>query len=69
VRKLLSGRRLAWLIAGCSLGLFATNANAQSSDAIQWSITPYIWASDTTVEQLSRDIATALVAASAESPR
>jgi len=53
--NLLSGRRLAWLIASCSVGLFAANANAQSGDAIQWSVTPYIWASDTSVDLTFRD--------------
>ena len=41
---------LPLLIAHCSFGLFAANANAQSSDAAQWSITPYIWASDTSLD-------------------
>ena len=53
--KILSGRWLAWLIASCSVGLFTTNANAQSGDAIQWSVTPYIWASDTSVDLTFRD--------------
>jgi hypothetical protein len=30
--------------------LFAANANAQSGDANNWSITPYIWASDTSLD-------------------
>jgi hypothetical protein len=30
--------------------LFTANANAQTSDAIQWSFIPYIWASDTSLD-------------------
>jgi hypothetical protein len=36
------------------LGAFST-ASAQSSDGTQWSITPYIWASATTVDLTFRD--------------
>ena len=31
------------------LGSFSI-ASAQSSDGMQWSVTPYMWASDTTVD-------------------
>ena len=49
-RKKLFGQLLPLLIAHCSLALFAANANAQSSDATQWSITPYIWATNTSLD-------------------
>ena len=54
-RKALSGQLLPLLISHCSFVLFAANANAQASDATQWSITPYIWATDTTVDLTFRD--------------
>ena len=41
-------------VAQCTLILFAANANAQGGDT-EWSITPYIWASDTTVDITFRD--------------
>jgi len=55
MQKILSGRRLALLIAHCSLIFYAANADAQSGNAIQWSVTPYIWASDTSVDLTFRD--------------
>ena len=55
MRKTLSGRRLALLIAHCGFVFCVANANAQSGDAIQWSVIPYIWASDTTVDLTFRD--------------
>ncbi len=36
------------------LGAFST-ASAQNSDSTQWSVTPYIWATDTTVDLTFRD--------------
>jgi len=42
------------LIHLAMLGAFST-ASAQSSDGMQWSVTPYIWASDTTVDLTFRD--------------
>ncbi len=42
--------RLKYIFAWCLFTLFAANANAQSSDGAQWSITPYIWASDTSMD-------------------
>ncbi len=50
MRKKLSRQLLPLLIAHCSLALFAANANAQNSDAMQWSVTPYIWATDTSLD-------------------
>ena len=38
---------LSLLIAHASFALFAANANAQSGGAANWSVTPYVWASDT----------------------
>jgi hypothetical protein len=49
-QKRLSGQLLLLLIAHCGVALFAANTNAQSSDGAQWSITPYIWASDTSLD-------------------
>ena len=49
-RKELTGQLLQLLIVYCSSGLFATNANAQTGDANHWSITPYIWGSDTSLD-------------------
>ena len=49
-QKRLSGQLLLLLIAHCGVALFAPNANAQSSDRTQWSITPYVWASDTSLD-------------------
>ncbi len=49
-RRELLGQLLPLLIAHCSFALSAANANAQSGDATQWSITPYIWASDTSLD-------------------
>ena len=46
---------LPLLIVISSLVLFASQAQAQNSDSAQWSITPYIWASDTTVDITFRD--------------
>ncbi len=42
--------RLKYIFAWCLFTLFAANANAQSSDRAQWSFTPYIWASDTSMD-------------------
>ena len=42
--------RQIYIYAWCLFTLFAANANAQSSDGAQWSITPYIWASDTSMD-------------------
>ncbi len=53
-RKQLLGKLLLLLIAHCSFVLFVANANAQSSDA-GWSVTPYIWATDTSVDLIFRD--------------
>ncbi len=50
MRKKLSRQLLPLLIVQCNLALFAANANAQSSDATQWSVTPYIWGSDTSLD-------------------
>lgn len=55
MHRTLSGRRLALLFATCSFSLFATTTNAQSDDAIQWSVTPYLWATNTTVDLTFRD--------------
>ncbi len=54
-RKNLLRQLLPLLIAHCSIGLFAANANAQSGDATHWSVTPYIWATDTSVDLTFRD--------------
>jgi hypothetical protein len=43
------------LVACCGVAFFATNANAQSDDATRWSISPYIWGSNTTVDLTFRD--------------
>ena len=43
------------LIAHGSLALFAANAIAQTGDATHWSVTPYIWATNTTVDLTIRD--------------
>jgi len=42
-------------IAHCSVALFATNANAQSGDGDNWSVTPYLWATNTSVDLTFRD--------------
>jgi len=42
------------LIAHCSIFLFATTASAQSGE-VKWSVTPYLWASDTSVDLTFRD--------------
>ncbi len=42
--------RQIYIYAWCLFTLLAANANAQSSDGAQWSITPYIWASDTSMD-------------------
>ncbi len=49
-QKRLSGQLLLLLIAHCGVALFAANANAQSSGDAHWSVTPYIWASDTSLD-------------------
>jgi len=49
-RKELLGQLLPLLIAHGSFALIAANANAQTSDANHWSVTPYIWASDTSLD-------------------
>ncbi len=50
-RKELLGQLLPLLIAHCSFALFAANANAQTGGGdAQWSVTPYIWASDTSLD-------------------
>ena len=49
-RKGLFGKVLPLLIAHGSFAMFATNANAQTGDVAHWSITPYIWASDTSLD-------------------
>ncbi len=49
-RKKLSGQMLPLLIAHCGFGLFAATANAQSGGNAHWSVTPYIWASDTSLD-------------------
>lgn len=46
---------LPLLIAHSSLAVFAANANAQSSEPIYWSVTPYVWATDTSVDLTFRD--------------
>ncbi len=42
--------RKKYLSALCFFTLFAANANAQTRDATQWSVTPYIWATDTSLD-------------------
>jgi len=37
------------LIAHCSIALFAATANAQNGGDAHWSVIPYIWASDTSL--------------------
>ncbi len=49
-RKELLGQLLPLLIAHGSFALFAANANAQTDGDAQWSVTPYIWASDTSLD-------------------
>ncbi len=48
-RKIVLGQMLPLLVASCSFALFAANAHAQASGA-HWSVTPYIWASDTSLD-------------------
>ena len=43
------------LLAGAAIGLAPAGAEAQSSDQMQWSITPYVWASNTAVDLSFRD--------------
>jgi len=50
-----SRRILPLLAAHFGIALFATNADAQSGNSIQWSVTPYIWASDTSLDLSLRD--------------
>ncbi len=54
-RKGLSGRLLPLLIALGSFALLAATANAQTGDATHWSVTPYLWATDTSVNLTFRD--------------
>ena len=42
--------RQNYFLAWCLFTLFTADANAQSSDRTQWSITPYVWASDTSLD-------------------
>ena len=42
--------RRKYIFAWCLFTLFAANANAQGSEGTQWSITPYIWATDTSMD-------------------
>lgn len=53
-RKDLLKQLLPLLIVSSGVAMFATNANAQAGDT-QWSVTPYVWASDTTVDLTFRD--------------
>ncbi len=39
-----------YIFTWCLFTLFAANANAQSSEGAQWSITPYVWALDTSLD-------------------
>ena len=49
-QKRSSRQILLLLLVHFGFGLFAANSNAQSSGGTQWSITPYIWASDTSLD-------------------
>ena len=49
-RKELLGQLLPFLIAHGSFVLFVANANAQTGGDAHWSVTPYIWASDTSLD-------------------
>ena len=42
--------RQKYILAWCLFTLFAVDANAQSSGGAKWSIIPYIWASDTSLD-------------------
>ena len=42
--------RQIYIYAWCFCTLFAANANAQSGGDARWSITPYVWASDTSLD-------------------
>ncbi|MEJ2256714.1 MAG: hypothetical protein P8X98_06845 [Woeseiaceae bacterium] len=44
-----------FVIAGFAAALCAPGANANAQEALQWSVTPYLWASDTTVDLTIRD--------------
>jgi hypothetical protein len=41
---------LLLLVAHFGIALFAANANAQTGDGAQWSVSPYFWASDTSLD-------------------
>ncbi len=43
------------LLACFGVALFGATAHAQTGDATHWSVTPYIWASDTSVDLIFRD--------------
>lgn len=43
------------LLAGFAMGLIPAGASAAPGDPLQWSITPYIWATDTAVDVSFRD--------------
>lgn len=49
-RKQFLRQLLPLLIAHSGFSLFAVNASAQSAGSNNWSITPYIWASDTSLD-------------------
>ena len=44
-----------FVFASFAAALCAPGANANAQEALQWSATPYIWASDTTVDLTIRD--------------
>ena len=48
----------AWLLAVVAVGSVSSGARAQGTDAMQWSITPYLWATNTAVDLTyrSRDL-------------
>ena len=47
--------RRGMLVLACSFLMLSGAAEAQSSDSLKWSITPYIWASHTSVDLTLKD--------------
>jgi hypothetical protein len=45
----------AMLLAGIALGVLPAGARADEGDEMQWSVTPYLWATKTTVDLSFRD--------------